>query len=73
LALLLNLDTADILTRLLSRGIRPIIVQGRLDKSTPAGEDAHLVDGFHSWLHEASGPQAILAALEKAFPKPVVP
>ncbi len=71
-ALLSNLDTAGILDRLLSRGIRPIIVQGRLDKSTPAGEDAHLVDGFHSWLHEAGGPQAILAALDTAFPKRLV-
>ena len=71
LALLLNLDTASILNRLTSRGIVPIIVQGRLDKSTPAGDDAHLVDGFHSWLQEAGGPQAIVAALSKAFPVPV--
>ncbi len=70
LALLLNLDTASVLDRLTSRGIVPIIVQGRLDRSTPAGDGAHLVDGFHSWLHEANGPKAILAALSKAFPVP---
>ncbi len=70
LALLLNVNTAAILTRLTIRGILPIVVQGRLDQSTPAGVDAHLVDGFHSWLHEASGPQALLTALSTVFALP---
>ena len=69
MALLLNRDTASILGRLTSLG-RPIVVQGVLDQSTPAGDGAHVVDGFHSWLHEASGPQALVAALSKAFPAP---
>ncbi len=69
LALLLNRDTAGILSRLLSRGVVPIIVQGRLDRSTPAGDGAHLVDGFHSWLQESGGPEALVAALEKSFPR----
>jgi hypothetical protein len=68
MALLLNPDTAGILDRLAQRGIDPIIVQGVLDQSTPAGDDAHLVDGFHDWLHETSGPQALLAALTELFP-----
>ena len=71
LALLMNLDTASILDRLTSRGIVPIVVQGRLDKSTPAGADAHLVDGFHSWLQDVGGPQAIVAALSRVFPGPL--
>ena len=70
MALLLNRDTASILGRLATLGIRPIVVQGVLDQSTPAVETAHFVDGFHSWLHEASGPQALVAALSKAFPAP---
>jgi pimeloyl-ACP methyl ester carboxylesterase len=68
MALLLSLDTADILDRLTQRGIHPIIVQGVLDQSTPAGDGAHLVDGFHDWLHATSGPQALLAALSEVFP-----
>lgn len=71
LALLRNCDTASVLSRLLSRGIRPIIVQGAFDQSTPAGEDVHFVDGFHSWLHEATGPQALVAVLKTAFPRPL--
>jgi hypothetical protein len=67
MALLLNLDTAGILDRLTRRGIEPIIVQGILDQSTPAGDGAHLVDGFHDWLHETSAPQALLAALSEVF------
>jgi len=68
MALLLSMDTAEILDRLTERGIHPIIVQGVLDQSTPAGDGAHLVDGFHDWLHETSGPQALLAALSDVFP-----
>jgi pimeloyl-ACP methyl ester carboxylesterase len=68
LALLLNDRTAGILDDLGLRGIRPVIVQGMLDRSTPALDDVHLVDGFHSWLHEADGPRALLAALDKVFP-----
>lgn len=68
LALLLNDRTAGILDDLDLRGIRPVIVQGMLDRSTPALDDVHLVDGFHSWLHEADGPRALLAALNKVFP-----
>jgi pimeloyl-ACP methyl ester carboxylesterase len=68
MALLLNLDTAGILDRLTRRGIEPIIVQGILDQSTPAGDGAQLVDGFHDWLHETSAPQALLAALTEIFP-----
>lgn len=71
MALLLNLDTDSILGRLRNRGIRPVIVQGILDQSTPAGENAHFVDGFHSWLQESSGPQALLAALAKVLPRPI--
>ena len=69
LALLLNRDTASILGRLTSLGIRPIVVQGILDQSTPAGDDAHFVEGFHSWLQEANGPQDLLAALDKVLPR----
>src|SRR6478735_11532181 len=68
MALLLNRDTASILGRLMLRGIQPVIVQGALDRSTPAGDGVHFVDGFHSWLQEASGPQALLAALNELFP-----
>jgi pimeloyl-ACP methyl ester carboxylesterase len=68
MALLLNLDTASILGRLMLRGISPVIVQGVLDQSTPAAHGVHFVDGFHSWLQEASGPQALLAALDAVFP-----
>ncbi len=68
MALLLSVDTAGILTRLTQRGIEPIIVQGVLDQSTPAGDGAHLVDGFHDWLHETSAPQALLTALGEVFP-----
>jgi pimeloyl-ACP methyl ester carboxylesterase len=71
LALLRNRDTASILGRLTLRGIQPVIVQGALDKSTPAGRDVHFVDGFHSWLQEAGGPQALLAALNNVFPGPL--
>jgi len=39
----------------------------RLLMSTPAGDGAHLVDGFHDWLHETSAPQALLAALSEVF------
>jgi hypothetical protein len=68
MALLLNLDSADIVNRLTERGIEPIIVQGVLDQSTPAGDGAHLVDGFHDWLHETSGPGTLLAALNVVLP-----
>ncbi|MEP6561535.1 MAG: alpha/beta hydrolase [Nakamurella sp.] len=68
LALLTNLDTAGILRRLRQRGILPVVVQGVLDQSTPAGHGAHFVDGFHSWLHETTGPQALVAALKKVYP-----
>ncbi len=68
MALLLNRDTASILGRLTILGIRPIVVQGILDQSTPADDGAHFVDGFHSWLQEAGGPQALLAALNKVLP-----
>jgi len=68
LALLMNYRTAGILDDLGLRGIRPVVVQGMLDRSTPALDDVHLVDGFHSWLHEADGPRALLAALDKVFP-----
>jgi pimeloyl-ACP methyl ester carboxylesterase len=71
MALLLSLDTADLLNRLTQRGIHPIIVQGNLDQSTPAGDGAHLVDGFHDWLHETSGPHALLAALDQLLPEPL--
>ena len=71
MALLLNRDTASILGRLMLRGIQPVIVQGALDRSTPAGDGVHFVDGFHSWLQEASGPEALLAALNKLFPGPL--
>ena len=70
MALLLNRDTASILSRLTNLGIRPIVVQGILDQSTPAGDGAHFVDGFHSWLQESSGPQALLAALMTVLPPP---
>ena len=68
LALLLNLDTASILDRLTVRGVQPVIVQGLLDQSTPALSGVHFVDGFHSWMQEATGPQALLAALDLVFP-----
>jgi pimeloyl-ACP methyl ester carboxylesterase len=68
MALLLNMDTASILHRLAQQGIEPVIVQGVLDKSTPAGDGARLVDGFHDWLHETSGPGALVAALNEVFP-----
>jgi hypothetical protein len=42
-----------------------------LDQSTPAGDGAHFVDGFHSWLQETSGPQALLSALGRVLPAPV--
>jgi len=71
-ALLTSLDTDSILARLIGRGIAPIVVQGVSDQSTPAGTGVHFVDGFHSWLQEASGPQALLAALTKVYPGPVV-
>lgn len=69
MALLLSRDTASILSRLVQLGMRPIIVQGILDQSTPAGEGAHFVDGFHSWLQETGGPQALLAVLNKSIPR----
>ena len=68
LALLTNLHTADILGRLTERGIAPVTVHGAADQSTPAGTGVHLVDGFHSWLQETSGPQSLLAALDKVYP-----
>lgn len=68
MALLLNRDTAGILTHLTSLGIRPIVVQGMLDQSTPPGDGAQFVDGFHSWLQEANGPQDSLAVLNKVLP-----
>ncbi len=68
MALLLNRDTTGILTHLTSLGIRPIVVQGMLDQSTPPGDGAQFVDGFHSWLQEANGPQDLLAALNKVLP-----
>jgi len=68
LALLLNDRTAGLMDDLRERGIRPVVVQGMLDRSTPALDDVHLVDGFHSWLHEADGPRALLAALDRVFP-----
>ena len=71
MALLTNLDTASILGRLRQRGIAPVVVQGVLDQSTPAGHGAHFVDGFHSWLQETSGPQALLVALAKVYPGPI--
>jgi pimeloyl-ACP methyl ester carboxylesterase len=72
LALVLNRDTASILNRLINRGIRPIILQGELDQSTPANEGAHFVDGFHGWIQESTGPKALLAALNIVFPTPVI-
>lgn len=69
LALLLNLDTASILDRLMTRGVRPVIVQGLLDQSTPALSGVHFVDGFHSWMQETTGPQALLAALDLVLPE----
>jgi pimeloyl-ACP methyl ester carboxylesterase len=71
LALLMNLDTAEILRRLLVRGIAPVIVQGALDRSTPALAGVHFVDGFHSWLQESGGPESLLAALDVVFPQPL--
>ena len=71
LALLLNCDTASILHRLLLRGVQPVIVQGVLDQSTPANTGVHFVDGFHSWMQEAGGPQSLLAALDLVFPRPI--
>ena len=71
MALLMNRDTASILGRLILRGIQPVIVQGVLDRSTPAADGVHFVDGFHSWLQEAGGPQALLAALNRLFPGPL--
>lgn len=68
LALLLNCQTAGILDGLTRRGVRPVIVQGMLDQSTPALGGVQFVDGFHSWLHEATGPDALVAALEELFP-----
>jgi pimeloyl-ACP methyl ester carboxylesterase len=68
LALLTNLDTADILGRLTERGISPVTVHGAADQSTPAGTGVHFVDGFHSWLQETDGPQSLLAALGKVYP-----
>jgi len=70
-ALLTSLDTAGILARLTQLGISPIVLQGISDQSTPAGHDVHFVDGFHSWLQEASGPQALLTALTKVYAGPV--
>jgi pimeloyl-ACP methyl ester carboxylesterase len=72
MALLTNLDTASILGRLTERGIVPVTVHGAADRSTPAGSGVHFVDGFHSWLQEASGPEALLVALNKVFPGPLV-
>ncbi|MET0863715.1 MAG: alpha/beta hydrolase [Nakamurella sp.] len=71
LALLTSFDTDGILGRLRQRGISPLVVHGVLDQSTPAGHDVHFVDGFHSWLQETSGPQALLAALDRVYPGPV--
>lgn len=68
LALLLNCRTAAIMDGLSVRGIRPVVVQGMLDRSTPALGGVQLVDGFHSWLHETSGPEALVTALDKLFP-----
>ena len=48
-----------------------MIVQGLLDKSTPALSGVHFVDGFHSWMQEATGPQALLATLDLVFPHTV--
>jgi hypothetical protein len=69
MALLLNRDTAGILSRLTNLGIQPIVVQGILDQSTPAGDGAQFVDGFHSWLQEANGPRDLLAALNEVLPR----
>jgi pimeloyl-ACP methyl ester carboxylesterase len=71
MALLTNRDTASVLGRLTRRSVQPVIVQGALDRSTPATGGVHFVDGFHSWLQEAGGPQALLAALETLFPGPL--
>jgi pimeloyl-ACP methyl ester carboxylesterase len=73
MALLLNRDTTSILSHLTNLGIRPIVVQGILDQSTPPGDGAQFVDGFHSWLQEANGPQDLLAALMKVLPRPAAP
>jgi pimeloyl-ACP methyl ester carboxylesterase len=70
LALLSNCETAGVLGRLLERGIQPIVVQGALDQCTPVGAGAHLVDGFHDWLQEATGPELLLTALDKVFTGP---
>ena len=71
LALLRNCDTAGILGRMEQRGIAPVIVHGELDRSIPANEGVHFVDGFHDWLHEASGPQTLLTALNPVFRAPL--
>ena len=67
LALLRSCDTASILERLTQRGVTPVIIHGQLDRSIPATDGVHFVDGFHDWLHEASGPQTLLAALNPVF------
>lgn len=66
-ALLTNCHTASTLARLKERGIRPITIQGILDQCTQAGDGAHLVDGFHDWLSEETGPRVLLAALNGVF------
>ena len=71
LALLRNCDTASILGRLTQRGIVPVIIHGSLDHSIPANDGVHFVDGFHDWLHEATGPQTLVAALNAVFPAPL--
>jgi pimeloyl-ACP methyl ester carboxylesterase len=71
MALLLNRDTASTLGRLMQRDIAPIIVHGELDRSVPANADVHYVSGFHDWLEQANGPQALVTALAKVFPGPL--
>jgi len=71
IALLTNYDTASTLARLADRNMRPIIVQGMLDQCTQAGDGAHLVDGFHDWLQQDTGPHVLLTALTEVFPGPL--
>ena len=66
MALLLNRDTASILGRLMLRGIQPVIVQGALDRSTPAADGVHFVDGFRGLrCREPAAPRSAAGGAEQ--------
>lgn len=71
IALLRSCDTARVLDGMRERGVAPVIVHGRLDRSIPANDGVHLVDGFHDWIHGVEGPQTLLTALKPVFKVPL--